>query len=118
MVVGPDRRAELVLTYDTFDLGFQIYLHDFKRKLDSGSRMESHFSSLVDVLDRGAPPKRLQENVLITMNEPLSATDPKSACFNPVRPWVPHTIKSTPNSCAQRIVSRNGAPRRTSSWSA
>ena len=87
VVVGEDRRVEMVITYDAVDLGFQIYLHDFTRKLDPGSRMESHFSSLVDVLEwkespknvqEKVPPKKVQEKILITMNEPLTVTDPKT----------------------------------------
>ena len=39
------------------DLGFQVYLHRFRRKLDPGGGMASHYSSLVDFLDRGDPPK-------------------------------------------------------------
>jgi hypothetical protein len=78
VVAGDDHRVELVMTYEMIDLGFQLYLHDFTRKVDPGSPMESHYSSLVDVLDLAAPPNRLREKVLITMNEPLTATDPQT----------------------------------------
>ena len=61
-----------------FELGFQVYLRKFRRKLDPGSAMASHYSSLVDFLDRGDPPKKLQENVLITLNAPVDFTDPRS----------------------------------------
>lgn len=78
VVVGDDRRVEVVAMNDEVDLGFQIYLHDFTRKLDPGASMDSHYSSLVDVMDLATPPKAIQERVLITMNEPLTAADPKS----------------------------------------
>ncbi len=61
-----------------FDLGFQLYLHRFERKLDPGSGMASHYSSLVDFLDRSDPPKILAKNVLITLNAPVDFKDPSN----------------------------------------
>ena len=55
----------------------QVYLHQFQRKLDPGGDMASHYSSLVDFLDLGDPPKKLPENVLITLNAPVDFTDPR-----------------------------------------
>ena len=60
------------------DLGFQVYLHQFRRKLDPGTGMPSHYSSRVDFLDLGDPPKKLQENVLITLNAPVDFADPRT----------------------------------------
>ena len=40
--------------------------------------MASHYSSLVDFLDRGDPPQTLHEHVLITLNAPADFTDPRS----------------------------------------
>ncbi len=61
-----------------FELGFQVYLHRFRRKLDPGASMASHYSSLVDFLDRSDPPRKLAENVLITLNAPIDFTDPQT----------------------------------------
>ena len=63
---------------DEVDLGFQLYLRRFQRKLDPGADMASHYSSLVDILDRNTPPRKLAENVLITLNAPIDFTDPRS----------------------------------------
>ncbi len=60
------------------ELGFQVFLHKFRRKLDPGAAMASHYSSLVDFLDRDDPTKILQKNVLITLNAPVDFTDPRS----------------------------------------
>ncbi len=60
------------------ELGFQVFLHKFRRKLDPGAAMASHYSSLVDFLDRDDPSKILRENVLITLNAPVDFTDPRS----------------------------------------
>lgn len=90
-VVGTDRRVEVVFTQSTFELSMQIFLRDFKRKVDPGSPHDSHYSSLVDVMDRAPGPGRKgdrgdakpdpvvrQSKALITMNQPLSALDPAS----------------------------------------
>ena len=56
---------------EPLELGFQVYLHQFRRRLDPGSEMPSHYSSRVDFLERSDPPKplkdekKLQEDVLI-----------------------------------------------------
>ncbi len=81
VVSSRSRRVEVLLLQRTVELGIKIYLHDFKRKVEPGSPHEAHYSSLVDVLEEvesGARPKVLQEKVLITMNQPLSAKDPKT----------------------------------------
>jgi len=99
VVLGNRRRVAVTLPWDRLDLGFQLYLHRFQRKLDPGTSMASHYSSLVDVLDPEDEQKRLQENVLITLNEPATFADPKSgrsyrvyqATFNgPYRPGHPY----------------------------
>jgi hypothetical protein len=72
------RRVAIALPSDGIELGFQLYLHKFQRKLDPGSGMASHYSSTVDFLDRGDPPNRLYENVLITLNAPVDFADPQT----------------------------------------
>jgi len=76
IVTGKRRRVVVTMPLDQVDLGFQVYLRKFQRKLDPGSGMASHYSSRVDFRDRGDPPKKLLENVLITLNAPVDFTDP------------------------------------------
>ncbi len=78
VVTGEDRRVEIILAQRIFDLGFELYLHDFKRKVDPGAPVDSHYSSLVDVRERGAEGDVLHPKTLITMNQPLETTDPES----------------------------------------
>jgi ABC-type transport system involved in cytochrome c biogenesis permease subunit len=80
---------------EPLELGFQVYLHQFRRRLDPGSGMPSHYSSRVDFLDRGDPPKMLLEDQTIKLNAPVDFTDPKTgrtyrlfqASFE--GPWLP-----------------------------
>ena len=72
------RRVAIALPSDDIELGFQLYLRKFQRKLDPGSGMASHYSSTVDFLDRNDPPNRLYENVLITLNAPVDFADPQT----------------------------------------
>ncbi|MCS7303659.1 MAG: cytochrome c biogenesis protein CcsA [Thermoguttaceae bacterium] len=73
-----NRRVAVQLDYRKWQLGIQIYLRDFTRKVEPGSAHDAHYSSLVDVLEGTTPPKIRQEKVLITMNQPLTAKDPAS----------------------------------------
>ncbi len=94
-VKSGQRSVSITLRPNEIDLGFQVYLRRFRRKLDPGSGMPSHYSSLVDLLDRGDPPRPLFQNVLITLNAPVDVADPISgrswrlfqASFN--GPWKP-----------------------------
>jgi ABC-type transport system involved in cytochrome c biogenesis permease subunit len=69
---------------ERLELGFQVYLREFRRRLDPGSEMASLYSSRVDFLECSKPPKKwqeeekLQEDVLITLNEPVDFTDPQT----------------------------------------
>ena len=78
VVAAKQRRVAITLRPDEVDLGFQLYLHRFQRKLDPGTGAASHYSSLVDFLDRGAPPQKLQEDILITLNAPVDFADPQT----------------------------------------
>ncbi len=96
---GEDEKAE------PLELGFQVYLHQFRRRLDPGSGMPSHYSSRVDFLARSDPPKplkdekKLREDVLISLNAPVDFTDPQTsrtyrffqASFR--EPWVPGDVE-------------------------
>jgi hypothetical protein len=100
VVEGKGRQVAITLPPDNVDLGFQLYLHRFRRKLDPGSGMPSHYSSLVDFLDRHDPPQKLQENVLITLNAPVDFADPQTGrTFRLFQssfqgPWSPGDPKS------------------------
>ncbi len=72
------RRACVTLRQDEVDLGFQVFLHQFQRKLDPGGGMASHYSSRVDILDLGNPPEKLEEDVTVNLNAPADFTDPSS----------------------------------------
>jgi hypothetical protein len=76
MVLGDGRRVALTLRREALDLGFDVYLREFDRRLDPGSAMVSEYSSYVDFSDRDGPGEKLAEDVLITLNEPASAVDP------------------------------------------
>ena len=90
VVCGRGRRAAVSLAWDEIDSGFRVRLDRFNRKLDPGTSMASHYSSLVDILapesggdepaNRGSDDDAqvLSRNVLITLNEPVSFSDPRS----------------------------------------
>lgn len=75
---GNGRRVVVSMPYDEIDLGFQVYLRKFSRKLDPGTSAVSHYSSLVDFCDRHDRGKQLQKDVLITLNAPVNYSDPRS----------------------------------------
>jgi len=82
-VFGKDRRVAVTLPWDQIDVGFQLYLHKFQRKLDPGSSQASHYSSLVELRDREGKPvshgRTSDENrILITLNQPVNFSDPRT----------------------------------------
>ncbi len=99
---GGDVEGEKV---EPLELGFQVYLRQFRRRLDPGSEMPSHYSSRVEFLERSNPPKalkdetKLQKDVLIELNKPVDFTDPQTgrtyrffqASFE--GPWLPGDAK-------------------------
>lgn len=78
VVEGSGRRAAVAMPGGEIDIGFRVYLQQFNRKLDPGSDKVSHYSSLVDFLDRHDETNRLKEDVLITLNAPVNFADPSS----------------------------------------
>jgi len=76
--------VEVTLVPDSVDVGFNVYLDKFQRKLDPGTSMASHYSSLVDFVTVKMDPETkeevrdetIEEGVLITLNEPITRTDP------------------------------------------
>ena len=97
--IGWRRERVIALRPDEVDLGFQVYLRRFRRKLDPGSGMPSHYSSQVDLLDRSEPPQPLHESVLVTLNAPVDVADPRTgrswrlfqASFS--GPWKPGDVE-------------------------
>ena len=55
VVAGKKRQVAVALCPDEIDLGVEVYLRKFRRKLDPGAAMASHYSSLVDFRDRKEP---------------------------------------------------------------
>ena len=97
-VVSPERRVTIRLARDAVDLGFQVFLREFSRKLDPGTNDVSHYSSLVDFLPADGQGKPLQKNVLISLNAPVDFRDPRngrsyrlyqSSYAGPLRPGDP-----------------------------
>jgi hypothetical protein len=78
VVAGDGRRVAAALKWDEVDVGFDVYLHKFDRRLDPGTSMASHYSSLVDIRERGKQDKPIEEKVSITLNEPKDFRDPSS----------------------------------------
>ena len=70
VVAGKDRQVAVALCPDEIDLGVEVYLHKFRRKLDPGAAMASHYSSLIDIRDRKDPARILQKDVEVKMNQP------------------------------------------------
>ncbi|MFZ5829246.1 MAG: cytochrome c biogenesis protein CcsA [Planctomycetota bacterium] len=84
-VVASERRVFAVsMPQQSIDLGFEVFLHRFERKLDPGSGMPSHYASLVDFReaaapdDAGAAPRVLRREVLIPLNHPMDIVDPST----------------------------------------
>jgi hypothetical protein len=90
VVCGKGRRAAVTLANDEIAVGFRVRLLSFNRKLDPGTSMASHYSSNVDLLaddgratdvihfGRDDDARVLRKDVLITLNEPVSFSDPRS----------------------------------------
>ena len=78
-VYGNGRTVRVTWNYDRVDLGFGIFLKQFEKRSEPGSRMAASYSSLVDFVKLNDSVdyttssddfKILQENVLIRMNRP------------------------------------------------
>jgi hypothetical protein len=77
-VAGKDRTVALRMPLDEVDVGFRVRLRDFERKLDPGTSQPSHYSSIVDFVDRQDDRKEFEEKILITMNAPVDFSDPQT----------------------------------------
>lgn len=78
VVCGERRRVAISMPWDQIDVGFQVYLHKFDRRLDPGTSMPSHYSSLVDFRDLNDPEKPLQRDVRVALNAPADFSDPQT----------------------------------------
>ena len=84
-IYGDERTLCVQINYETIDLGFGILLKQFEKRTEPGTRMSSHYSSLVDYVEPITPvetggafsrnlanyrPLPKGENILISMNRP------------------------------------------------
>ena len=84
-IYGNNRTLSVQWNFENIDLGFGILLKQFDKRTEPGTRMPSHFSSLVDYVEpidpaeagrafsrnlQGYRPLPGGENVLISMNRP------------------------------------------------
>lgn len=82
---GKTQSVQIQWNYDTIELGFGIFLKKFEMRTEPGTRMSSHYSSLVDFVeikkhpenqpDFSRSPNNFQtdennRNILISMNNP------------------------------------------------
>lgn len=82
-VKSPKRSVTIRAPLDEIDIGFNVRLQDFERKLDPGTSQASHFSSIVDFValpDASEAVRRttMPRDVLITMNAPVDFSDPET----------------------------------------
>jgi hypothetical protein len=76
VVAGQGRKVALTLRSDEVDLGVEVFLHKFRRKLEPGSSQAAYYSSLIDLRDREDDHRSLRSNVLLTLNAPVDFADP------------------------------------------
>ena len=93
-IKGRGRSVAVTLEPDAVDIGFDIALNNFERRLDPGTSQASHFSSIVEFRDDDGKPLVTQP-VTITMNAPIDFSDPKTGhsyrLFQEsfMGPWLP-----------------------------
>ena len=93
-VEGNSRAVTIALVPDAIDIGFDVKLDNFERRLDPGTSQASHFSSLVEFLAPGGRPL-VSRPVTITMNAPVDFSDPATGrsyrLFQEsfMGPWLP-----------------------------
>ena len=75
IVAGKNRQIAIALRPDTIDLGVQVFLRKFRRRLDPGVSQAAQYSSLIDLRERNDAERSLRDNVLIAMNAPVDFTD-------------------------------------------
>ena len=94
LVEASSRTAAITLVPDAVDVGFDVLLENFERRLDPGTSQASHFSSLVEFLGKDGRPL-VADPVTITMNAPVDFSDPATGrsyrLFQEsfMGPWLP-----------------------------
>jgi hypothetical protein len=94
VVKAPTRTAAITLLPDAIDVGFDVELENFERRLDPGTSQASHFSSIVEFLAKDGRPL-VEDPVTITMNAPVDFSDPQTGrsyrLFQEsfMGPWLP-----------------------------
>ena len=78
IIAGRGRQVAVSLRPDEIDLGVEVLLRKFRRRLDPGSSQASHYSSLIDLIDRNDPGHTLQSDLWVTLNGPVDFRDPAS----------------------------------------
>jgi len=93
-VEGISRTVTATLEPDGIDIGFDVKLDNFERRLDPGTSQASHFSSVVEFLSPQGKPL-VGRPVTITMNAPVDFSDPATGrsyrLFQEsfMGPWLP-----------------------------
>jgi hypothetical protein len=93
-VEGRSRSVAISLLPDAVDIGFEVKLDNFERRLDPGTSQASHFTSIVEFLSRQGSPL-VKRPVRITMNAPVDFSDPETGrsyrLFQEsfMGPWLP-----------------------------
>lgn len=94
VVNGRGRAVTVTMQPDAVDIGFDVQLDNFERRLDPGTSQASHFSSIVKFVDDAGEPL-VDKPVTITMNAPVDFSDPESGhsyrLFQEsfMGPWLP-----------------------------
>ncbi len=93
-VEGRARTVTVMLVPDAINIGFDVKLDNFERRLDPGTSQASHFSSVVEFLAKSGSPL-VKRPVTITMNAPVDFSDPDTGrsyrLFQEsfMGPWLP-----------------------------
>ncbi len=74
---GDNRDVTVSFPLKHVDVGFQVRLKDFERKLDPGTSQASHYSSTIDLLEMKTGKPELAD-LFITMNAPIDFSDPQT----------------------------------------
>jgi hypothetical protein len=94
VVESPTRSAAITFQPDAVDVGFDVRLDNFERRLDPGTSQASHFSSVVEFFSKEGRPL-VDDPVTITMNAPVDFSDPRTGrsyrLFQEsfMGPWLP-----------------------------
>ncbi len=77
-VKGKNRLVRLSMPYSYVDLGFDVHLREFRRRLEPGGGKPTLYASAIDVVDRSQPGKLILCDAFVALNSPLEIVDPLS----------------------------------------